>query len=157
MVFNTENSLSDIDKWFKRVAFTILEALFVHRKVEMIYKMLDLFKIILQTYSKSKIMCCVSKGYVKSQLIIVAESKAGTVAIAINIIRVDAIAAFFSSLLHASPHDGNQNIQFAHIEPSLTLPAVKIPAEKRGWKGVAIRTPVFIAACTEITDDMLAL
>ena len=73
MIFNTENSFPGINKWFERVAFTVLEALFIHSKVEMIYKMLDLFKIIFQTYGKSKIMCCVSKGYVKNQLIIVAE------------------------------------------------------------------------------------
>ena len=110
MIFNTKNSFPDINKWFERVAFTVLEALFIHSKVEMIYKMLDLFKIIFQTYGKSKIMCCVSKGYVENQLIIVAERKAGIVAIAVNVVWIDTMAAFFCSLFHASPHDGHQNI-----------------------------------------------
>ena len=39
---NTKHSFSGINKWFERVAFTVLEALFIHSKVEMIYKMLDL-------------------------------------------------------------------------------------------------------------------
>ena len=73
-------------------------------------------------------MCGFSKGDVISQLIIVAESKSGIVAVTVNVVRIDSVAAFLSSLFHADFHDGHQDIEFSYIQPSFPRPAVKISA-----------------------------
>ena len=71
--------------------------------------------------------------------------------------RIDAIAAFLRGQVQAGAHDGNQNIQFSYIQPSLTRPAIQGTAEYRCGKFVAIGTPAFVATPGEIADDSFAL
>ncbi len=128
---------------------------FVDGKIRIIHQFPDLLQVIFQGYGEAVLMGGAKQKTVIRELLPAIQREAGFIGIAIHIVRIDPVAAFFSSQFNAVRH-ALANIQGADIQPAFSRPVAQPPTLVGGQKTVAIRAPVFVGPGGKIADHLFA-
>ena len=94
LVFEVEHRFASLDKGIKQVAFIVSVALLVNAEIEHAYQALNLLKVIFQANTEIALMRFRGEKTVITQLMACGEWKARVIGVAIDVIRVNAIATF---------------------------------------------------------------
>ena len=148
------------------VALAVGQALLVDSKVEKADQLGYLPEVVLEANREADLVGCVGKPCVVCDLVgaglaLGAGPSAGRVLVAVDVIRIDGVAALTEAKLHPASHDGlDDGVEggcVVDVDPVLSGP-VAHGADDGGVGEVGvIRSPVLAGARTEVADDNVAL
>ena len=126
-VFDMENGLVLLDEWLIEVAFVVLDALLVDAPLRHINNPFENLAAVLQAVRKASIVSRLRQELDIIYAVVFSKVEPSGVLVAVDIVRIHAIATFedseLDSLLHDLSHGG-----IGGVKPPLAGPAVQLLA-----------------------------
>jgi hypothetical protein len=150
-----EDGFALIDEGSQAAALSILEALLVHREIEVGLERHDLPEVVLQPGRQSPLVRRLSEPFVVGALIGSRQGEPGSIRVSIDVVELDAVISARPAHIEASSHDRFEDPEAPDVQPAFARPPVALALDPRG-EGVGIAPPPLEAAGAHVTDHLAA-